>query len=313
MRITFTILITLYALFPISLKAQESSTKNVYLLDLAKTDSSFVVKKASFLTNYNTEGINDHPSFATDHKIFLSSSMVKNGFNEQDIFELNLIKNEKIRITETVESEFHPKASPDAYYFTAIREEADVDQTKRLWKFPVFVKHEKDMGSPLFPYIGGIENYEWINRSITALVVKAEKSNRLFLGKVSDNSTIFVASDVGTCIQKKNNSNNIYYLVKDFSNKWTIHEAILSGNSKEEIDIQSTPLIDALPGQDYFGVLPNNTLIAAKGSKLFVFDPKSQSDNAEWQEIVDLSTLNITNIESLDVNSKMQLLLVTKD
>ena len=72
-------------------------------------------------------------------------------------------------------------------------------------------------------------------------------------------------------------------------------------------------MIDALPGQDYFGVLPNNTLIAAKGSKLFVFDPTDLSDNAEWKEIVDLSTLNITNIESIDVNSKMQLLLVTKD
>lgn len=313
MRITFTILVTLLLSLPFLINAQESSTKNVYLLDLVKKDSTFELSKASFLTNYNATGINDHPSFATDNKIFLSSSTIKNGFNEQDIFELNLVNKEKTRITETVESEFYPKASPDAYYFTAIREEADVDQTKRLWKFPVFVKHEKDMGSPLFPYIGGIQNYEWINRTIAALIIQAEKSNRLFLGKVNDNSTIFVASDVGTCVKKKNNSNNIYYLVKNYSNKWTINEAILSGKNREEIDIQSTALIDALPGQNYFGVLPNNTLITAKGSKLFVYDPSNQAEEAIWKEIVDLAPLNITNIESIDVNSKMQLLLVTKD
>ncbi|MDG1296365.1 MAG: hypothetical protein P8P48_04445 [Saprospiraceae bacterium] len=311
MRTTFTTLISLFALSIPSAEAQELINKNIYLIQLEQNDSAYQVTKASFLSSFNSSGTNDHPSFSSENKIYLSASLKKNGFNELDIFELNLTNNEKIQITETVENELHPKASPDAYYFTAIREEADVDRTKRLWKFPVFVKHEKDMGKPLFPYIGGIENYEWVNRSIAALVVEAENSHRLFLGKVSDNSTMFVASDVGTCIQKKNNSNNIYYLDKSFSNKWMIKEAILSGNNKEDIDIQSIDQIESLAGQNYFGVLPNNQLISAKGSKLCIYDPKNSEKS--WSEIVDLSPLNITNIESIDVSNRLQLLLVTKD
>jgi hypothetical protein len=313
MRTTFTILITIFLLASYQSNAQEKNNKNIYLIKLEKKDTTYEVEKATFLSNFNASGTNDFPSYATDHKIYISSSVSKNGFDELDIFELNLLSKEKTRITETVESEFSPKASPDAYYFTAIREEADVDRTKRLWKFPVFVKHEKDMGTPLFPYIGGIENYEWINRSITALVIKAENNNRLFLGKVSDNSTIFVASEVGTCIKKKNKSNNLFFIDKSFSNKWVINEAILSGNSKEEIDIQSNPIIETLPGQNHFAVLPDNSLIAAKGSKLYTFNPAEQTAEASWKELVDLSSINITNIEAIEVNSKLEILLVTND
>lgn len=314
MRTTFSATLILLFFISQALFSQSTTIKNVYLIDLQKSDSTYTVESAQFVSSYNSNGQNEHPYFINNQRIYISSSTTKNGFEELDIYELNLQTKKKIRITSTVENEFYPKSTFDSYYFSAIREEADMDKTKRLWKFPVYVKHEEDMGKPLFPYLRGIENYEWINRDYTALVVEAKNSNRLFIGKVSDNSTVFVGSDTGICIHKKKNSNNIFYVDKSYLNKWVIKEAVLDGaqGNNKELDIQSNELVETLNEQEFFGVMTNNDLIMGKGSKLFLFSYKNK-EQSEWEEIIDLSSLNITNIEHITVNTKNQLLIVTNN
>lgn len=294
-------------------QAQDEANHQLYLIKLEPSDSSYTLSQAKYLSAYNPSGDNITPSFISPTKIFVSSTTDKNGYEQTDIFELDLVKEQKIKITSTLENELYPKNSPNAYNFTAIREEADVDRTKRLWKFPVRVKHEQDMGEALFPYLGGIQNYAWINRNIAALVIEGNNENRLFLGKVTDNSTIFISSGVGECIFKAFDSNDIYYVDKTLANKWFIKKAVLSGQTKEDLDIQSITIAETLSNVDHFSLLPNNTIISSKGSKLFILAYSNSEDTYTWKEVADLKPIGITNIQSIEVHNDWQVLLVTNN
>lgn len=295
------------------IQAQDEANHQLYLIKLEPSDSSYTLNQAKYLSSYNSIGDNITPSFISPTKIFVSSTTDKNGYIQTDIFELDLVQEQKIRITSTLENELYPKNSPNAYNFTAIREEADADRTKRLWKFPVRVKDEQDMGEALFPYLRGIQNYTWINKNIAALVIEGNNENRLFLGKVTDNSTMFISSRVGECIFKAFDSNDIYYVDKTLANKWFIKKAILSGQTKEELDIQSIKIAETLSNVDHFGLLPNNSIISSKGSKLYILEYSKIQDTYIWKEIADLKPIGITNIQYIEVHSDWQILLVTNN
>ncbi len=295
------------------IQAQDEANHQLYLIKLEPSDSSYALSQAKYLSSYNSIGDNVTPSFISPTKIFVSSTTDKNGYIQTDIFELDLVQEQKIRITSTLENELYPKNSPNAYNFTAIREEADADRTKRLWKFPVRVKDEQDMGEALFPYLRGIQNYTWINKNIAALVIEGNNENRLFLGKVTDNSTMFISSRVGECIFKAFDSNDIYYVDKTLANKWFIKKAILSGQTKEELDIQSINIAETLSNVDHFGLLPNNSIISSKGSKLYILEYSKIQDTYIWKEIADLKPIGITNIQYIEVHSDWQILLVTNN
>ncbi|MEM1218761.1 MAG: hypothetical protein AAGH79_07605 [Bacteroidota bacterium] len=281
------------------LLAQYPNT-DIYLFTLGKDkEGVYRLTEPKYLTNFNPNGYNAHPHFISSNELYISVLDPTMDTIQTDIYSLNLSNNVRTQITGTLESEHGPQAVPGYSYFSAIRAEADVDRTQRLWQFPL---DRRDQGRPVFPYLRNIENHFWIGRNYVALYLTTNPSE-LILAKVSDGSTQEVAKNVGSCLQRLKNGNLAF--VKKEADQWVICELDLFSRP---FDYQE--IVPTLEGVEQFAVLPDGSLLMGRGSKLYRNDI-SQEEKI-WEELVDLRYYNIHSIKSMTISTDGKLAMVTQ-
>ncbi|MCI5083799.1 MAG: hypothetical protein MRY78_19025 [Saprospiraceae bacterium] len=270
---------------------------NIYMFDMTQvTDSTYQFSNPRYLTQFNANGYNNHPAFFSDSILYISSQLPSEA--QPDIYELNLRNRTKLRVTYTAEGEFSPRLTPDEFNFSAVRQEyRGRDTLIRVWQFPV---DRLSNGKPIFKYIDNSGYYEWLDGYRMALFM-VEEPNVLAVADVRTDDVNEIATNVGRCFKVMPNG-KLAYVQKSNFESWKIMEKNLYRPREK-----ATMLIETLQGAEDFAVLPDGTLIMAKGSKLYKYN---RYRDEVWEEIADFRYYEIRNISRIAVSEDYKIALV---
>jgi len=273
--------------------AQQLPNTNVYLFDLeVKADSIFLFSNAKYLTNFNAQGYNNQPNFVTNNKLYISCQF-PNDTSQTDVYCLDIETREKTRVTATFESEYSPTIMPyqgeenELLHFSCVRVEADAKQSQHIWEFPL---SRSNNGRALFVDFDNVGYHAWLNSNEAALFLVGDP-HQLVIADKREPGQIEVASNIGRCLQMVGRGNLAFvhmisdktWLIKKL-NRRTYHPELVTAT---------------LPESEDFVVLPNETYLMAKGSKIYKF---KKSIDIGWVEVVDLSYYNIQDISRMAIN-----------
>ena len=187
------IVITLMFALIAGAAAQVPST-DVLLAPLPAEDAArttVLADDVTYLTNNDT--YDNQPSFTPDSAILYVS---EDETGQTDIYRYDVASGEAARVTETQESEFSPRITPDGEHITAVRIEAD-GVTQRLWRFDL----EGNSAQPNPENVDRVGYYTFVNPDTLVLVRVDEETNGLPLSldltDLATNETRQLAGDVG--------------------------------------------------------------------------------------------------------------------
>jgi hypothetical protein len=272
---------------------------NVYVFSIRQlSDSTYSFVQPRYLTSFNARGYNNQPYFFSNTELYLSVQTP--GQSQTDLYAFDLERRTKTRVTNTPEGEYSPARMPDYYSFSAVRQEVvGRDTFLRLWQFPV---DRLTNGRPVFKYLNGMGYYCWLNNREVALF-KVGSPNTLVLANTDTDQETLLATNAGRCLHKMPNGNLAYVQKNDFS-PWTIMERNIFRR-----DAPAQRIVTTLPEIEDFAVLPDGTLLAGKGSKIYKFN---RFKDGEWEEVADLRYYNIRNIKRLAVSNDYKIAIVTE-
>ena len=268
---------------------------NIYLFQMEQQgDSSFLFKDPQFLTNFNSKGYNNQPSFISNDEIYFSMGSTSES-SQTDIVSLNLRSQIKTNVTQSEDREYSPTPLLEPYYFSCVRQEADGKNTQRLWFFPV---DRSSQGKPLLPLQTNVGYHCWLKDEMVALFIVGEP-HKLALANTLDKSVVTLTSNIGRCLQRLPNG-NLAFIHKTTETNWTIKELDVT-------TMRSKTIVSTVPQSEDFVVLPNNTLLMARGSKLFKY---KMGWDTQWLEVADFEKHNLKNISRMAISQNGKIALV---
>lgn len=271
--------------FAFSSPAQRLEHFDVLLFSLTKAaDGSWQPGAPRFLTAYNPRGYNNQPAFFPGGEIYLTVQ-APTDTTQTEIYALDPIVGVRTRVTATPESEFSPTPMPGSRQFSAVRVESDGRQ--RLWAFPL---DRSDFGRPIFPAIGNVGYHCWLRDTLAALfLVGAEgQPDLLVLAGTRGQKPLRIATKIGRCLQKMPDG-RLAFVQKATEQTWFVKTYDLRTQTSEI-------LVKTPPNSEDFVVLPDGTLLAGSGPKLYEYKPGLSAD---WKEIANLSKYGVKNITRL--------------
>lgn len=268
---------------------------NLYLFQMRQvTDSLFVFTQPKFLTAFNSQGYNNQPHFVSNEELYFTVKSPETG-DQTDIYSLNFLTQSKTRITATAESEYSPTLLPGGEEFSCVRVETDVNQTQRLWRFPL---NRQNNGRPVFYNIVDVGYHFWLDPQTVALFVVGNP-HILSLASTGSETSSMVMSNIGRCFQKMPNG-NLAFVHKISDDFWQIREL----NSRSRT---TSTIVTTLNRSEDFIILPDGTILMGMGSKLFKFN---KAIDTGWLEIADFKYYGINNISRLAVSQDNKLVFV---
>jgi hypothetical protein len=239
-----------------------------------------------FLTGFNKKGYNNQPAFITEQEVYLTVQKYPDT-TQTDVYALNLLLGKLTKIIQTPGlSEYSPTLMPDGKHFSAVRVEADGGQW--LWRFPL---DRSNSGQVIFPNINNIGYHCWLSDTLLALFQVGEP-HVLTLAGLSGSRPLRIASNVGRCLQRTSGG-QLLFVQKATEQTWFIKQYNPKAGNSEIV----TKTLDQ---SEDFTLLPDGTLLAGKGSKIYQFKP---GVNLDWVEIADLTKYGVnktTRLAQLD-------------
>lgn len=283
------LLLLMTGLFSGRLPAQMPQS-DVYLFDMVpQADSAYTFSNPRWLTHFNPNGYNNHPSFVEDDLLYLSVQMPNQ--DQPEIVALNLRDTTRVRVTATNSGEYSPARMPDFYNFSAVRMEfRGQDTLLRLWQFPLR-RQPNDVGKPVFKYITNIGYYHWLSNQQVALFL-TEETPVLAIANLYNDQVQRIATNVGRTFRTLPNG-RLVYLQKNEYGPAQLMEVDPRAPGRPQL------IINALNGSEDFAILNDGTILMAQGSKLYKF--KRPRDGG-WIEVADFSYYDISNITRLAVS-----------
>ncbi len=286
-----------------SLFAQKLPTTNVYLFDISTdNEASFKLENPKYLTAFNNEGYNNQPYFMNDEELYLTVQLAEDT-TQTDIYSLNFKTGVKTQVTATSESEYSPTYQYDMFnnikskpQFTCIRVENDANESQRLWRFPM---SRKDNGKAIFEGQNEIGYHAWVNNYEAALFIVGDP-HRLIIANNKDGTTQNIGANIGRCLQR-NSGDEIHYVRKLSPDAWFIR-------SINPVTKKTRSIVETVPGSEDFVLMPDGSILMAKDSKIYHWNPTLSID---WIEIADLQNYGIGNITRLALRGR-KLALVNK-
>ncbi len=292
----FSLIFSVLSLFLIDLKAQDIPVTDVYAFSMKKlNDTTYNFSNPRFLTQFNMDGYNNQPHFFKENELYLTVQFPDT--DQTDIFSLNLETNELTQVTATVEGEYSPTIMPDRYEFSAVRVEADGQNTQRLWKFPI---DRSTMGEPVFKQITGVGYHHWISPYKAALFVVGQPTT-LVLANTLTGSTIQLMENIGRGMQRLP-GDNLSFIHKLSPTNWVLKEM-------DTYTYRSKDIVKTLPNSEDFLYLDDGTFIMGNGSKLYKFNKYSDQD---WKEIADFRYFGVKNITRLALSGNGTIAIVDR-
>jgi len=278
-------------LLPATVFSQGLPNTEIYVFDFKIWLDQYSISNPVNVSS-NPGFYDNQPHFTPNGDTFLYSSADESG--KTDIYLFDFIGNERRRITYTPEaSEYSPIMTPEKGLFSCIILEDD--GTQKLWKY--------FLDAPVASQVTSIENvgyHAWLDDSNLALFIVGDKVNTLHLASTNRSGTQEIATKVGRAIYKVPNENKVSYVSMESSKKWIIMSYDVASGVKEEI-------VETLPNsQDYLWT-PEGLILMGDGSKLYKFDPKTDT---EWVELADLAAYGLNKFDRIAINNQVSKLAV---
>jgi dipeptidyl aminopeptidase/acylaminoacyl peptidase len=242
-------------------------------------------------------GYDNQPSFLPDGQTLLFTSQREH--DQTDIYRYDLRTGATTQLTSTPESEYSPTLMPGGKFFSVVRVEAD--KTQRLWKFPLA---GGAVASLVLDNVKPVGYHLWIDARTLALFVlgdeKTKQQNTLQLVTLAkDRPTAIEVStehiNVGRSLQHVPRRAGAFSFVhKTTPDEWLIKIIDVPAHRTEL-------LTRTLPGSEDLAWLPDGSILMARDSKLFRYDPTGEHT---WQEIADFAPAGLRKITRLALNPK---------
>lgn len=236
-----------------------------------------------FLNSDNPTGYNNQPYFMNNDQLLVTSQ--RDG-KQTDIYAYNFKTSQVTRLTRTNDvSEFSPMMIPNQKAFSAVCIEED-GATQRLWKYSIPAPMTR---SVLMDEITEVGYYHWIDER-RAAVYRVGSPSRLEIININTQTPMRYAANIGRSIQRFSNG-DLCYLQKD-----AVGDVI---KRLDVVNLDITPITNALEDSEDFAILEDDTILMAKGDKLYKFHPDR---DRQWSLIADLQSFKIKNITRIAVS-----------
>ncbi len=258
---------------------------DVYLADLKNINLKPQILSIKYLNHFNPNGYNNQARFFSYDDVYISVAKDTNQIT--DIYHLNVKSEEITQVTNTEKiSEFSPIPTPSGTDFSVIRIEND-GVTQTLWLYPL---DRSNIGKRLLPTLKNIGYHTWIAKDSVALFLVGSP-HALAISNIVSGKTEIIVDNIGRCI-KMNVDGDLLFVHKIRPDLWLLKMYNIK-------DKAISTLCQMPQNTEDFEVLPNGIVITGVGPKLKTFNVKKDTD---WVEIADLSSLNIMNINRLNLS-----------
>jgi WD40 repeat protein len=226
-------------------------------------------------------GYDNQPSFTPDGNSVLYTAQTE---GQTDIYRHDLGSTTNVRVTSTAESEYSATVMPGGNRFSAIRVEAD--STQRLWSFGL------DGSAPelVLTDVAPVGYHAWLDDSTLGLFVLGRPATLQIADSRSGEARI-AAHNIGRSLHRVPGRTAVSFLHRD-GGVATIRALDPHSGAARDLAVP-------LPGSQDYAWTPDGVLVMGAGSKLFVFDPLTDT---EWREAADLSNAGIEGITRLAVS-----------
>ena len=266
------------------------SNTDVFLFNLVSNNNSIKVANGTNISN--NEGYDNQPSFLNNDRILYSST--RNG--QTDIAQYFSSYKSKVLINLTEGSEYSPLKIPNKNEVSAVR--LDKDGKQRLYRYNLSNGQSSELIQDLV-----VAYYTWFNEETIVSAVIEDQQLNLFATNISAGISKKYATNVGRSFHKIPSSNLISFISKENENQWQIKSI--------NPDTGVTKLIaNTMEGVEDICWLNNKTILSGRGTKLYKLTLNKDNN---WVEISDFSSLGITSITRITVNSSMDKLAITAD
>ncbi len=273
---------------------------NIYVCDIDAYDSpdyTLPLKNWKLLTGDNMNNFNNNPVWSWKDKenvLYISSS--RDG-KQADSYSLDIDTGTRRRLTFTEnENELVTRPMHDYAHATALTTEKS--QIQRVHKFPI-----DGQAAPII--FGGdltmIGSFIWLNLTTWAAFL-TENNNVVTIDAESGNIRR-VSAQCGTNLQINTRGDLIFlYKKNEVEGQIKLYDRMTEKNRT---------LCNTLQGSvENFTVLPDNSIICAKNSKLYRIFP---AVSPEWHVINDLQDVGIHHISQITCNKNGKLAIVALD
>ena len=266
------------------------SNTDVFLFNLVSNNNSIKVANGTNISN--NEGYDNQPSFLNNDRILYSST--RNG--QTDIAQYFSSYKSKVWINLTEGSEYSPLKIPNKNEVSAVR--LDKDGKQRLYRYNLSNGQSSELIQDLV-----VAYYTWFNEETIVSAVIEDQQLNLFATNISAGISKKYATNVGRSFHKIPNSNLISFISKENENQWQIKSI--------NPDTGVTKLIaNTMEGVEDICWLNNKTILSGRGTKLYKLTLNKDNNCVE---ISDCSSLGITSITRITVNSSMDKLAIAAD
>ena len=266
----------------------------IYLFDIKRTENSYVITNPVNISNH--EGYDNQPSFTEDGTSILFTSM-RDG--QTDIARYNIIKANRIWITDTPVNEY----SPAPYlgkkkYFTCVRSE---NSEQFLYKYSYNNKEPE----VLIPNLT-VGYYVWFNKNIVITYVLGDIES-IQVSNFKYKIKYPIAQNIGRSLNRIPNPSSIgrdkiSFISKSYGNP-EIYEI-------DPLNSESTYLIDPVEGAEDLTWTIDGAILMAKDDVIYKFHPDTDSS---WKAILIESEFPLKNITRLAVSPDGKKIAVVSD
>ncbi len=282
MRRLYAIAALFAALFsPAAASAQESS--DIFLVRLNSTGETVAADSVIRVTHRN--GYDNQPSFLRDGLTLLYTTIDAAG--QADIWRHTLGTRGTSALTLTApESEYSATQMPAGDRFSVIRVEPD--STQRLWSFRLDGTDPRIVLEDVEP----VGYHAWVDANRVVVFVLGSPAT-LQLADLRGGSPEMIAQDVGRAVQPVPGRDAVSFVQHDSADARWIEIYDVATRTVER-------LIRPFAENEYHIWLPTGTLVTARGSRLYQFNPATDTD---WVPAGDLASHGITNASRLAVSA----------
>lgn len=262
---------------------------DLYLVHLRAEGLRVAVDSVTRLTN--RRGYDNQPHIVGGRTVLYTS--IDDG-GQADIMRLDLTTGAITNLTDTTpESEYSATLMPSGDRFSVIRVEADSAQ--RLWSFRLDGSDPRVLLEELMP----IGYQAWIDEDRIGVFVLGNPAT-LQVANVRTGSARVIASNIGRSLNTVPGRRGISFVHREPGSP-----AWIKVFDPDAATL--TPLIEALPGNEYHVWAPDGTLLSAEGSLLYQWLP---GRDEAWVRIADLSDAGLTGISRMALSDDGRILVL---
>lgn len=257
---------------------------DIFLAPLASADGRLEVGAPVNVSE--SPGYDNQPAFTPDNAAVLFTS-VRDGRELPDIYRYDIGAREVSRVTATPEGEYSPTPTPDGTGFSVIRVEAD--GTQRLWRFTMTGADPSLVLAEVRP----VGYHAWIDDRTLALFVLGRPAT-LQIADTATGKTETVIGNIGRSLHRIPGRGTISFVHKEDEAGWWVKEYDPRTKAVR-------PLVRTLDGSEDGAWTPDGRLLMGQGSKLFAWQPGSDTG---WEEVANFAAAGLQSITRLAVSPR---------